>query len=74
MTQQDLIASLTAVQDAAAVYLDEDRYFDWSIRHNGTYLFEAGSSSDVVVQLDLTRDEMLRLQAALTLTLLRDGE
>jgi hypothetical protein len=74
MTNQELIASLTAVQDVNDVQFDNGEYANWSIRYDdGKYLFEVGNDGDAI-QVDLTRDHMLRLQAALTLTLLRDGE
>lgn len=73
MTNEQLVASLTAVQEADGVYLGDDRYVDWSSRDGGKYIFEAGDGIDTV-QLTLTRDDLLKLHAALTLTLLRDGE
>jgi hypothetical protein len=74
MTQQELIASLTAVHADSGIDFGDDKYIDWSSRlGNGAYIFEAGDGTDTT-QLWLTRSDLLRLHAALTLTLLRDGE
>lgn len=72
MTREQLIASLTAT-DNNALYLDDERYFDWSTSHDGLTTFEAGDGADTV-QLDLTRSEIESLHQRLTLWLLADAE
>lgn len=74
---ETLIASLTAVGSPACWAPgadDDERYMDWSSRTpDGGYLFEAGDGSETA-QFKMTRDELIALHAAITLTLLRDQE
>lgn len=76
---ETLIASLTATQnDTDAVYLAGNRYFDWSSTVDAGdgitgRIFEVGNGVDTV-QLTLNRSEVLRLHAALTLTLLANQD
>ncbi|GEM_PF-5816094 len=68
-----LVASLAALHTTAAdgvTFADDDTYIDWSSSHvGGARTFEVGDGDDAV-QLILTRDDLVRLHAALTLTLL----
>lgn len=77
MTREQLIASLTTVSDPRGWNpSDEDdpRYADWSDRTpDGGYQVEIGDRDDNVVQLGMTRDELVQLHHALTLTLLQDS-
>jgi hypothetical protein len=69
-----LIASLTALHTDAedAVTLDGDGYLDWSIRlTDGGRQLEVSDGTDAMA-LDLSRADLVRLHAALTLTLLAD--
>jgi hypothetical protein len=50
-----------------------DTYFDWSCKSaDGTRSFEVGDGDDAV-NIDLTREQMAALHAALTRTLLQDA-
>lgn len=70
MTQtEQLIASLTATAEAG-YYLDDGRYIDWSTPTAEGIVFEAGQPDGTAVQLDMTRNELLGLQQALTAYLL----
>lgn len=76
MTREQMIESLALVAEHA-LYLDGDadgRYLDWSCGNpdEGTRTLEVGDGAEAV-QFDLTRDEIVRLHAALTATLLADG-
>ena len=79
MSKQALLESLAAVTDKDCLYLgncdDGDVYFDWTYQRNGVYMLEVGvhGDRDSVLQLDLTRQELQALHAALTATLLRDA-
>lgn len=73
MTREQLIASLTGVK-SAGWYGDEGRYVDWSTRTgSGEFQVEVGDGYDAV-QLVMTREELVDLHRALTVTLLSEEE
>lgn len=70
MTREQMIANLQADRDA--VTFDDGRYFDWSTQHeDGSLSFEIGDGAEAV-QVPMSRDDMVRLHAALTATLLAE--
>jgi hypothetical protein len=71
-----LLASLTAVtDDIEGVYFDDDRYIDWSGgAPDGGRRLEVGDETGDAVQIVMSRADMVRLQRALTLHLLRHPE
>ncbi len=72
---ESLIASL-AVQDPTGIAdVDEENwYFDWSTQlDDGKRRMEI-SDSEETVQIDMTREDMVRLHAALTVYLLTNPE
>jgi hypothetical protein len=76
---ETLIASLTAVGESGGWYADsaDSRYVDWSSRTSeGEYVMEVGvTDGDIeTVRFEMTRDELVALHAALTLTLLANQE
>jgi hypothetical protein len=69
MTQTELlIASLTATAPNG-LYLDDDRYIDWSTKTENGVVLEVGTSADGA-QIEMSRDEVLALQQRLTAWLL----
>lgn len=77
MTPEVLAASLAAAGSADsmpdALYFDDTRYADWSIRlDDGTRVLELGSLDGDVAQLELTLAEMRQLHAQLTATLIAE--
>lgn len=72
MTREQLIASLAAADNADVLYLDDDRYLDWSTTNDTGVTLEVGDGTDAI-QLDMTRDEIAALQQRLTLWLLADA-
>ena len=71
MTREQMIESLALVAEHA-VYFDDGRYFDWSVPNgDGTRTFEAGDATEAS-QVRMSRDDMVRLHAALTATLLAE--
>jgi len=79
---ESLIASL-AVQDPTGVYLDREnivancRYFDWCTQvddHSGIRRMEIGDGRGEAIQFDMSREDMVRLHAALTVYLLTNPE
>lgn len=63
-----LIASLTATA-TDNLYLDDDRYLDWSATTDQGVVLEVSDGEDVA-QVEMTRDEVLALQQRLTAWLL----
>lgn len=71
MTREQMINSLALVAEHAA-YFDDGRYFDWSTSNEfGTRSLEVGDGVDAV-QVPMSRDDMVRLHAALTASLLAE--
>lgn len=74
-TERDaLIASLIAVQDSPGVYFADGRYVDWSSRTGSVYHVEIGDGDGEAVQMDASRDDLLRIHAALGAHLLAHPE
>lgn len=76
MTREQLIASLTATDDSGwyAQADDDSPYLDWSTQlADAGRRLEAGDEDGEAVTLDLTRDELVQLHRALTVTLLADA-
>lgn len=68
---EQLIASLTATNpDETGVYFDDGRYLDWSSRTADDRVRLEVGDEDEAVQVELDRDEVVRVQRALTLWLL----
>lgn len=68
MTQNELLASLTATA-APHIYLDDNRYIDWSSTTDEGVVLEVSDGEDVA-QVEMTRNEVLALQQRLTAWLL----
>jgi uncharacterized lipoprotein YddW (UPF0748 family) len=69
---EQLIASLTTTNpDVDGVQFDDGRYFDWSTRTDDGVEFQAGTEAEAAV-VDMSRDDVVRLQRALTLWLLQN--
>ena len=74
MTTQELLDSLTAVHSDESITV-AGGYIDWStVTRRHCRILEVGDDSNRAVQLVLTRDDLLKLHAALTVTLLRDAQ
>lgn len=72
MTRNMLLETLAAVQDDCdQVQCDDGSYFDWSVGDAGTRSMEVGNGDDAVM-IPMTREDLIRLHAALTRTLLAD--
>lgn len=73
MTRTELLASLILTAADENVTFG-DTYIDWSVTDaDGTRSFEVGDGTESV-RLDLTREQMAALHAALTRTLLADQD
>lgn len=66
MTQtEQLIASLTAIENTSYYLPDTEYYFDWSTGDAEIVTFEAGDSGSGV-QIPMTREDLISLQQRLT--------
>jgi hypothetical protein len=72
MTNSETLIASLAVQDPRGVTAD-DGYIDWSSRDGDRRAFEVGADGDAVT-LWMTREDMVRLHAALTVYLLTNPE
>jgi hypothetical protein len=76
MTREQLIASLTATDNADGLYgIDGDGSIDWSTRddQSGRRAFEVSNDGDTA-QIWMTREDLVALHTQLTLTLLADAK
>lgn len=63
---EQLIASLTALDNTSYYLPGSDVYFDWSSRDDdGTINFEVGNSTDATL-VEMSREDMVSLQQRLT--------
>jgi len=70
-----LIQSLVAVgDDMTATYFKDGRHLDWSTNTPDGVNLEVGNEDGEAVQLSLSRDEVSRIQRALTLWLLNHAD
>jgi hypothetical protein len=73
MTPNDLLIQslIAAGTDTGGVYLDDSQYLDWSNDgDNDGPRLEVGDADGNVATIDLSRDDVARIQRALTLWLL----
>jgi hypothetical protein len=69
-----LLKSLTASRDdLTAVHFDDGRYLDWSTTTDEGVRMELGEGADAV-QVGLSRNDVARIQRALTLWLLEHND
>ena len=69
MTQTELLIASLTTADNRAFHIDDDSYLDWSVETAEGVQFEA-SDGEGVVQIAMTRDQVLALQQRLTAWLL----
>lgn len=75
MTREQLIASLTTNDELGWYDTGADGiYIDWSTElDDGGRVIEAADGTGDVVQIEVTRDQLVDLHRRLTVTLLRDA-
>lgn len=74
MTTQELLESFTAVHTDESIETESGGYLDWSTPTADGRVLEVGEDGVEPIQLRLSHTDLLKLHAALTLTLIRDAQ